>query len=254
MGSLWNVLLIAVLATFCGRAVADTCSEATQDELVAKIVDDFGLTEVHDSQNVPYQTLYSQANGEAVGQLRVWQGADVKKLVALSVRFPDPPMSAHLVVAFRARDSKMPHFLFDLVETPKNLSFLVDLLPKSDLAADLATVRRLYAGLEPAFLRADQNPDFTQNALPPLFKVFLSPFKIAKTTDSVRCQAAKATIHSYYEYWSSQELEARSAPQTAVRDRYVRRQLFSPEIDPAWGAVDSLVGKDVGASLRAQFQ
>ena len=254
-----KIIGTCLLIVFLDRAYANgsnSCFEETMSDVIENhLAEVLRLSEVTDGIE-HLQTLVAADSGEQIGSIRLWKRKNHSSFLVLSISFPDLQMTANLGAGFTPAGSPMPHFLFDMVQSDKGISFFVDHLAKNDLVMHPELLRKNYLALESVFSDANTDEDLKEGPLPPLFKAFLSPWSISKTANVQHCSVAKAYIKSYLSQWAvhGKELIWDDRKSNLVRDRFIRKQLFSNQVDPAWDLVDERLGSKVGMQIRRLFQ
>ena len=94
------------------------------------------------------QPLTSPMSPDPVGVLRTWTGGKgVAKAVYCGLAVDAIGLDSHMVFAFTEGDSLVPHFTLDSVFGQGSHAFHLDLIPRAELASNLAYIDRVYTPL-----------------------------------------------------------------------------------------------------------
>ncbi len=208
----------------------------------------------------PWAVLTTPATPDPVGSVRYFRGAgqqDVDAVVTVSLVMPAFGLDSHMVFAFGAADSPLPHFTLDSVQAGGGYAFHLDLVQRVDLAVSPAYADLVYGPLTEQFARASEIPGLTPAAISPRQRSLMSPWMLVHRADEAALQAITPIAEEYLRHWlelarafpadAAGEAKEGDAP---VRDGRLRRALFSREIDPVWSQVDRLLGTAVTDGLR----
>lgn len=228
-------------------SLAKTLSQSTLDRIQAR----FNLVEV----GSPYLTLASPAMPQPVGACRVFTGALVHKLVYIGLGFPPAGLDSHMIFAFTAPDSLVPHFTLDSVLAGPHFAFHLDLIPRVDMGANLDYLNALFQPLTPYFDETKKIEGLTPAHLGPRQYALMSPWMLAYRANESAFAQIETSVNKYLDHWFSIIESGVTAPvatglSPAERDRRNRAAIFSPEVDPVWAQVERLVGAETGAKLR----
>ena len=226
-----------------------------------RVIEAFGLTEVHADDNGPYLTLESHvpmAQGK-VGEVRVYEGGPLQKMVTCALVVPQIGLDSHMLFAFTPSESAVPHFTLDSVGAGEHCAFHLDLVPRLDLGANLAYMDEAYTpltetcktvrameGLSPAQL------DIRQLAV-------MSPWMLVHRATQDAFAKIDDTVDAYLDHWfsllqkgiSDTALEAVDSAMLAERDRRNRAIIFDPDVDKVWNQISGLIGSESSEALRA---
>jgi hypothetical protein len=228
-----------------------TLAHATLDTIRQR----FALTEVGD----PFLPLVMAGGLEPLGAARVFGGNQVRWLVSVGLAFPSAGLDSHMLYAFMAPESPLPHFTLDAVLAGDHFALHLDLIPRVDLGAHLAYLDAVYQPLTGTFETAMRIAGLTPAQMTPRQRALMSPWMLAYRADAQAFAALAEPVGVYREHWCRlveqglpPELSAAFDPAAlAERDRRNRAAIFDPAVDPVWGQVEHLLGADVGARLRA---
>ena len=175
----------------------DTLAGKISQRTLDRIVDHFGLTEVHGDDGGPFLQLLATSFGNApAGSFRLWDGGDrLQKVVYTGITVEAIGLDSHMIFAFTGRDSLVPTFTLDSVYTkmPPGMdpnfpdggdmyAFHLDLVPKCDLGVNDAYMKRCYepmTDVQAAALAAD---GVFAALLSPMQRAIMSPWMLAQRT------------------------------------------------------------------------
>ncbi|MFD3869444.1 hypothetical protein [Streptomyces sp. NPDC058623] len=205
-----------------------------------------------EEQLSPWAELKSPGSPDPVGSVRWFRGGadrDIDSVVAISLVVPAFGLDSHMVFAFGASDSPLPHFTLDSVQAGGGYAFHLDLIPRVDLAVNPAYADGVFTPLTGAFARASEIPGLTPAAISPRQRSVMSPWMLVHRADEAALGAITPIAEHYLEHWLAltRAFPAESAAEAKegdgpARDRKLREALFSREIDPVWSQVDRLLG------------
>lgn len=225
-----------------------------------RIVDRFGLDEVcGPGAGSPRITLRSPSGDDAVGECRTWSGEPLDVLVYVGLEVDAMGLDSHMVFAFTAADSAVPHYTLDTVAAPGTHAFHLDLVPRVDLGAHLEYVRYCYDLLTETTLDVAQWDGLSPAALTPLQYAMASPWTLVSRATPETFARFAEPAGEYLDHWFAlvedglpeHVIEAIDPTWLPERDRRLRAALFDPAVDPAWAQMDHLVGAAASAAVRA---
>jgi hypothetical protein len=232
-------------------SLARTLAHTTLDSIRRR----FALTEVGD----PFLPLVMAGRPEPLGAVRVFGGDQVLWLVSVGLAFPPAGLDSHMLYAFMAPESPIPHFTLDAVLAGDHFAMHLDLIPRVDLGAHLAYLDTVYQPLTGTFEKVTRLAGLTPAQLTPRQRALMSPWMLAYRADAQAFAALAEPVGVYREHWCRlveqglpPELSAAFDPVALTeRDRRNRAAIFDPTVDPVWNQVEHLLGADAGARLRA---
>ena len=232
-------------------SLATTLSQKTLNA----IIDRFNLTEHGD----PFQSLISPLSPAPVGQVRLLSGGPVHKLVYIGLSVPPIGLDSHMIFAFTAPDSPLPHFTLDSVLAGPHFAFHLDMLPRVDLGANLAYIDELFQPLTAIFDSAKEIEGLTPAHLSPRQYAIMSPWMLAYRATEPAFAQIDAHVDRYLAHWcgilesglSEATLSSLDDRNFSQRDQRNRAAIFSPEVDPVWAQIDRLLGSETSAELQA---
>ena len=83
----------------------------------------------------------------------MFAGGPVQRLVSCTIVVPPIGLDSHMLFAFTADDSPVPHFTVDSVRNGEDYAFHLDLIPRVDLAVSLAYMDQVFVPLTEEFER-----------------------------------------------------------------------------------------------------
>ncbi|MGW0364673.1 hypothetical protein [Streptomyces sp. NPDC002990] len=208
----------------------------------------------------PWAVLTTPAGPDPVGSVRYFRGggrSGVDAVVTVSLVVPAFGLDSHMVFAFGAAGSPLPHFTLDSVQAHGGYAFHLDLVPRVDLAVSPAYADHVYGPLTGPYSRASEIPGLTPAAISPRQRSLMSPWMLVHRADAEALRAVTPFAEEYLRHWlelarvfpadAAGEAKEGDAP---LRDRRLREALFSRGIDPVWAQVDRLLGTAVTDGLR----
>lgn len=230
------------------------------DNTLATIVEALRLQETYGESGGPWMRLESQipvAKGE-VGRVRRFVGKDLFQLVHCSIVVPAMQMDSHMLFAFTPANSILPHFTLDSVKAGEHFAFHLDLIPKVDLAANLAYMNEVYQPLTEVCQASRQLEGLSEAKLSPRQLALMSPWMLANRASEAAFSAIESSVKSYRDHWlaliskgiSKQTQADTECTQMALRDKRNKAALFNPDVDPVWNQIEGLIGGDSALELR----
>ena len=246
----------------------DTLASKISHQTLDRIVEDFGLAEVHGDDGGPFLELTAPAFGDArAGEFRLFHGGEkLSKVVYTGIAVDAIGLDSHMVFAFTKRDSLVPTFTLDSVyttmppDTDPNFpeggdmySFHLDLVPRCDLGVNEAYMQRCYEPLtetQSAVLAAE---GVYPAQLSPKQRAIMSPWMLAqRTTVEAYERHVFGAAETYLAHWLAlvddgigDIADGIQGEAGATRDAQNRQLIFSREIDPVWAKIDMMLGKEV---------
>ncbi|WP_328477627.1 hypothetical protein OHA21_24985 [Actinoplanes sp. NBC_00393] len=221
---------------------------ALSDSTLAKILARVPVSLAED------RALTSPMSPTPVGQIRVWRGdGPVVKVVNVSLVVPAIGLDSHMIFAFTAPDSGVPHFTLDSVANGENYAFHLDLIPRIDLATSLSYLDEVYEPLTTVFTATRSRDGLSPAHLAPRQYALMSPWMLVNRATEAAFRSIDDAVDAYFTHWASLVETGIKAEGTATRDAAHRELLFSPEIDPVWKQTVRLLGEEQSESVRKQL-
>jgi hypothetical protein len=223
-----------------------------------KIRQRFRLREI----GAPYLTLLSPLTGqkpsEPVGSVRLFTGALIHKMIYIGLAVPSLRLDSHMIFAFTPPESAVPHFTLDAVMNAPQYAFHLDLIPRVDLAANLAYLNYVYQPLTPEFEKIRRIEGLSPANVAPRQSALMSPWMLVYRATEAAFAQMDESVESYLNHWFNLvelgvpvEIPLGHSPAAlAHRDQLNRAAIFNPEVDPVWTQVERLVGAQMAARLR----
>lgn len=215
-----------------------------------RIQEQFSMTEI----GSPYMPFNSQMG--PVGECRIFSGEKVSKMVYIRMTVEAFGLDSHMIFAFTAPDSPIPHFTLDSVMMAEGFAFHLDLIPRVDLGSNLNYLMDVFNPLDDTFAEASTIEGLTPARLAPTQYAIMSPWMLAYRANAEAFDSIQDPVSKYLEHWFS--LVAKgvtdsgySAEQLTERDQSNRNAIFNPNIDRVWAQVDRLLGEDVSNQLQS---
>ncbi|MFT5222479.1 MAG: hypothetical protein ACI867_000782 [Glaciecola sp.] len=244
-------------------------AKTLSDKTLARLVERFGLEEVHGADGGPWRTLGSAMTPDPVGHVRIMHGGPVYKLVTISLTVDMIGLDSHMIFAFTSPDSAIPHFTLDSVKAPagppgapagpEQYAFHLDLIPRVDLGANLAYSDAVFGPLEEAVLGV-RKAEGTEPAHLSIRQLsIMSPWMLAmrvepEAFESIVFPVVDKTLDHWFALAGEGLPAAVEADLTTVdlahRDRVNRTHIFDPEVDAVWAQVTRLIGEESSEEAR----
>lgn len=213
------------------------------------------LTEV----GSPYRELRSPMSPAPVGTMRVWEGsAAISRMVYVGLVVPPINLDSHMVFAFTAPKSGVPHFTLDSVYGGAYHAYHLDLIPRAELSSHLSYMDTAYQPLTTVFEEAAQREGISRAHIGPRQYALMSPWMLVHRADEAAFQGMNPIVDAYVSHWLGLVSSGLPAPvvesladtDLAARDGTVRANLFSPSVDPVWAQVSRLLGEPASDEIR----
>lgn len=244
--------------------MSESLSQKLHDETLNKIVDRLGLTEVPGDDGGPILPLISQVPmvEGALGQIRIFKGEGITKLLSCTIVVPPIGLDSHMLFAFTDTESGVPHFTVDSVRNGEDYAFHLDLIPRLDLAVELAYMDEVFSPLTEEFKKHGELPGLSQAQLDPRQYAVMSPWMLVNRADEAAFTATFDSVNTYLEHWfklldqgiSDAALGSTTPEQRASRDVAHRTVLFNPEVDKVWGQITPLIGAESAEKIIAMLR
>ena len=229
---------------------AKTISDAT----LKTIIDRFNLTE----HGEPHMSLMSPMSPAPVGQVRLFSGGPIHKMVYIGLSVPPIGLDSHMIFAFTAPDSPIPHFTLDSVLAGPHFAFHLDMIPRVDLGANLAYIDELFQPLNDIFDEAKEIEGLTPAHLSPRQYAIMSPWMLAYRASEEAFVKITDPVERYLAHWcglvetgvSAATIDTLNHTDYAERDQRNRNAIFNPQVDPVWAQIDRLLGTEVSGQLQ----
>jgi hypothetical protein len=216
------------------------------------IRDRFKMQEV----GTPYKVLASAFG--PVGEIRIFSGEAVTKMVYISMAVPQFGLDSHMIFAFTPAGSPVPHFTLDSVLNAPDFAFHLDLIPRVDMGANLGYMDHCFTPLTETYEAAGQIEGLKPARLGPRQYAIMSPWMLVFRANESAFEAIQSPVSTYLEHWMglvengipSEVTEGATADSLARRDRSNRSIIFNPEVDKVWAQVDRLLGPETSAQMR----
>ncbi|WP_327011235.1 hypothetical protein OHA72_30540 [Dactylosporangium sp. NBC_01737] len=214
-----------------------------------------GLAEV----GSPYRELRSPMSPAPVGTMRVWQGdGEISRMVYVGLVVPPINLDSHMVFAFTASRSGVPHFTLDSVHGGAYYAYHLDLIPRAELSSHLSYMDSAYHPLTGLYEEASQREGLSRAHIGPRQHALMSPWMLVHRADEAAFQGMTPIVEAYVAHWlelvsaglPAPVIESLADTDLAARDGTVRANLFSPEVDPVWAQVSRLLGEPASDEIR----
>lgn len=229
-------------------------AKTLSEKALKAIIDRFNLTE----HGEPHMTLMSPMSPAPVGMVRLFSGGPIHKMVYISMTVEPIGLDSHMIFAFTAPDSPVPHFTLDSVLAGPHFAFHLDMIPRVDLGANLPYIDEVFHPLNDIFNEAKEIEGLTPAHLSPRQYAIMSPWMLAYRASEDAFVNITGPVDRYLDHWfsivesgiSADTLSSLNHSDFADRDQRNRNAIFNPEVDPVWSQVERLVGAEVGGQMR----
>lgn len=203
--------------------------------------------------------LVSVMGPDPVGVLRTFTGADVHKAVYISLVVEAIGLDSHMLFAFAAPDSAVPHFTLDSVHAQGNFALHLDLIPRVELATNLAYMDEVYAPLTPVAEATRAIEGMSPAVLTMRQYAVMSPWMLVQRATPEAFAQVGTAVDAYLDRFAALAVDGVQSPVSldaddlAARDRRHREVLFSADVDPVWVNVGRLLGPELTERLRLEL-
>ena len=235
-----------------------SAAKSLSHKTLEKIQQRLDLHEIPGANGCPYWVLTNPANAAPMGKVRLLAGSAIQKVVYVGISVPPMQLDSHMLFAFTAADSPVPHFTLDAIQTGPNFAFHLDLIPRVDLGAHLLYMNAAFVPLSIEFEAVQRIEGLSPADLSPQQCALMSPWMLAYRANERAFLQIEPPVNTYLEHWFG--LVKRGIPTEAIvgvtsaglaqRDQLNRQALFNPEIDPVWDKIAPLIGSEAGACIR----
>jgi hypothetical protein len=233
--------------------LAQQLSARTLEQLVAGL----GATEVLGDDGGP---LLDAAGEGTRGVMRLHVAPGVARIVSTVLTVPAREVATCMIFAFTEPDSALPHFTLDCSDRPDGNAFHLDLLPRVELATAVPYMDEVFEPLTPLYTAAQDIEGLSATGNTRRQYAMMSPWMLVHLATPDAFDAVSPTVTAYADHWLSvvrrglgpeaQGSVEATGTDLAARDAMVRRNLFSPEIDPVWGRVEGMLGAEAARAIR----
>jgi hypothetical protein len=190
--------------------------------------------------------------------MRVFTGGPLTKLVYVGLAVDFIGLDSHMVYAFTAPDSPVPHFTLDSVYNHGTFAFHLDLTPRVDLGANLAYINAVHHPLTEVHAAARNIEGLAPAHIAPRQYAVMSPWMLVQRATEDAYREMGGYIETYLQHWfglvekgvPAEAYAGLDGAALAERDRRNRAIIFSAEVDPVWAQVTRLIGEEASESVR----
>ena len=144
------------------------------------------------------RALTSPMSPTPVGRIRIWRGdGPVVKVVNVSLVVPMISLDSHMIFAFTAPDSGVPHFTLDSVANGDSYAFHLDLIPRIDLATSLSYLDEVYEPLTGIFTETKGRDGLTPAHLTPRQYALMSPWMLVNRATEAAFRSIDDAVEKY---------------------------------------------------------
>lgn len=235
--------------------MSESLSKQMHDDTLTRLVTRLSLSEVLAADGGPWLPLMSHApmaQGQ-IGQLRIFKGAALTQLVSCSIVVPAIGLDSHMLFAFTDTEGAVPHFTVDSVRNGADYAFHLDLIPRLDLAVELAYMDEVFAPLTATYKAHRELPGLKAAQIDPRQYAVMSPWMLVNRADAEAFKATFAAVNTYLDHWfgvlergvSAASLGATTPAQRAARDTGHRAVIFNADVDKVWKQITPLLSAPV---------
>lgn len=217
------------------------------------------VTELHGEDGGPFRRVISAIDGSECGESRVFVGDGVvSKVVYHAITNEQIGLDSHMIFAFTAEDSAIPHWTFDSVVAGGIYAFHLDLIPRLDLGANLGYMDGTYGLVTPAFEAGSEHPGLSAAAIGPRQRAVMSPWMLAYRVAEEQYPGIDVYVQGYLDAWfdmvegnaPAEVLKAGDPEILAARDRANRGMIFNRDVDAVWDQITPLIGMEQSELMR----
>ena len=243
----------------------DFVARDTVQAVLKEIVEAFDLKEHKGEDDGSFATLKASGGpleGMKVGELRVFSGGPIHKLVYSGMTVEEFGMDTHQIWAYTAPDSALPHFTIDAAISPNTEGTFhigVDLIPRLDLGASLRYLQQAFQPLQETYTEFQgESENGAATSVGPMQYALRSPYMMAAFASKQGMKDDVKHVQGYLKHWIkllkeglNPEAQAEAQWQNpAQRDALNRKAIFNPETNMVWGLLDKLIGEGQGQLVR----
>ena len=227
---------------------------------LSRLTAELELREVPGKAGGAYMALISQApfhQGQC-GEVRVFKGKGDVRVVCCSLGAPAIGLDSHMIFALTEAASPVPHFTLDSVQAGDHLAFHLDLVPKTDLAVNLPYIEWAFAPLNSVHEQSYSIEGLSRAHVTPTQHAVMSPWMLVHRAVPSAFAQIGPLVDQYLDHWLA--VHGGGVPEAvtasladadlAARDTANRALIFDPRVDPVWGQIAGLIGKEAGAAMR----
>ena len=230
------------------------------NDTLARLIDTLGLEEQTGADGGAYLPLISQlpmVQGE-VGSVRVFTGGSLYRVVTCSLAVAPIELDSHMLFAFTAGNSAVPHFTLDSVKAGEHFAFHLDLIPRLDLGSNLKYMDEVFKPLTEAHAAGSAIEGLSQAHISPRQHAIMSPWMLVNRASEDAFGAIEESVRAYQDHWfvvlekgvSAAALENVTAAELQSRNLRNKRIIFDPDVDPVWERITAMIGAEAVAAQR----
>lgn len=185
--------------------MSESLSKQMHDNTLMRLVTRLSLSEVLAADGGPWLPLMSyapMAQGQ-IGQVRIFKGAALSQLVSCTIVVPAIGLDSHMLFAFTDTEGAVPHFTVDSVRNGADYAFHLDLIPRLDLAVELAYMDEVFAPLSEQFKQHRELPGLKPAQIDPRQYAVMSPWMLVNRADETAFRSTFAAVDAYLTHWFS---------------------------------------------------
>lgn len=244
--------------------MSESLSQQLHDQTLNRIVDRLGLTEQTADDGGPWLPLISQVpmvQGQ-VGQVRVFKGGPLSQLLTCTIVVPPIGLDSHMLFAFTDTEGGVPHFTVDSVRNGEDYAFHLDLIPRVDLAVELAYMDHVFSPLTEAYKAHQALPGLSPAQLDPRQYAVMSPWMCVNRADEAAFRATFDAVDTYLDHWFAvldagvpdSALGNTTPDSRAARDAAHRSVIFNADVDKVWNQITPMIGAEAVQTIISQLR
>jgi hypothetical protein len=226
------------------------------------------VSEVQGADGGPFLPFVNSRSGQSVGELRIWLGdGAVKKVVYAGIQATVPgviDLDSHMIFAFTAPDSAVPHFTLDSVERLDldTHAFHLDFIPRVDIGTHMKYIDEVYEPILSHYKIVRAMEGISEAELDPRQRAIMSPYMCAYRATPTAYSNLDEHVNAYLDQWfnlcenglSDDVLAEVSDTDLPDRDAKNRGLIFNADVDPVSNNIIPLVGAEASELNRINLE
>jgi hypothetical protein len=240
--------------------IPSTPSKALFDGALETITNALQLKETLADDGGAWLTLMSHApfHQGSCGNARLFSGGGLFKVLTCSISAPAIGLDSHMLFAFTKSESAIPHFTVDSVQSGDHLAFHLDLIPRLDMATNLAYMDWAFGSLTETFTAASAIEGLSPAMISPRQRAVMSPWMLVNRATPEAFEHVDPLVQTYAKHWLTllaagaplDVLGGQSSLTLSARDKANKAIIFDPDVDKVWNQIRGLIGHDAVEAIR----